>query len=222
MAVLSFFSRAGPRRKAKAATKRAWIRLGSWESIGRSSKTSGGFRNVRSPSVSSFPCRRGPLPREKDPLPQSGNQRFLSSIQESADPFTEDAVQEALFGPWQYNDENHSLGWDPQAQRLPALRNKLPERDRSNRSVRAVVFLATKALPLFPCFVRGGKLSTTGFYREGEEDWFSWPIWRVPMSVKTLGSLLAERFTADLRRRWRDEELLGTSVYSASSWQEPA
>jgi len=131
----------------------------------------------------------------------SGNQRFLTSILESSKQLTEDAVREALFGPWQYNDDNHSLGWDPQTQRLHALRNKLPEKDKSNRSVRAVVFLATQALPLFPCFARGGKLYTTGFYRDGDEDWFSWPIWRAPLSVGTLGSLLAQRFAADLRKR---------------------
>jgi hypothetical protein len=131
----------------------------------------------------------------------SGNQRFLTSILESAERLTEDAVREALFGPWQYNDDNHSLGWDPQTQRLHALRNKLPEKDKSKRSVRAVVFLATQALPPFPCFARGGKLYTTGFYRDGDEDWFSWPIWRAPLSVGTLGSLLAQRFAADLKKR---------------------
>jgi hypothetical protein len=131
----------------------------------------------------------------------SGNQRFLNSIIQLSEPLSEDAMRETLFGPWRYRDDHHSLGWDPQTQRLHALRNKLPERDKSNRSVRASVFLAAQALPLFPCFVRGGKLHTTGFYRDRDEDWFSWPIWRAPIGVDTLRSLLTCRFSGDLKKR---------------------
>jgi hypothetical protein len=131
----------------------------------------------------------------------SGNQRFLTSILELSEPLPEDAVREALLGPWRYNDQQHSLGWDPQTQRLHALRNKLPEKDKSNRSVRGAVFLAAQALPLFPCFARNGKLYTTSFYRDGDEDWFSWPIWCDPLSVDGLRSLLAQPFAADLRKR---------------------
>jgi hypothetical protein len=131
----------------------------------------------------------------------SGNQRFLKSILELSKPFTEDAVREAVLGPWQYSDDHHSLGWDPQTQRLHALRNKLPEKDKSSRSVRAAVFLAVQSLRLFPCFVRGGKLHTTGFYTNDNEDWFSWPIWRAPASLDTLRSLLVHPFSADLKKR---------------------
>ena len=142
----------------------------------------------------------------------SGNQHFLKSIRTLAgqpkgkkkqDPeeFTEDAVREALFGPWQYLDDYHSMGWDPQTQRLHPLRNKAPTNEETNASVRAAVFLATQALPLFPCFVRGGRLYTTGFYREGNEDWFSWPIWSMPITIDILRSLLAHPFRPALKRR---------------------
>jgi hypothetical protein len=139
----------------------------------------------------------------------SGNQRFLDSVAALAgkrkrldpEPISDDAVREVLLGPWRYRDDQHSLGWDPQTQRLHALRNKLPEKDKSNRSVRAAVFLATQALPLFPCFVHRGKLHTTGFYRDGDEDWFSWPIFCAPISLDALRSLLAHPFSADLKKR---------------------
>lgn len=110
-------------------------------------------------------------------------------------------IQEALFGPWSYRDDEHSLGWDPNSQRLHALRNKAPTNDDKNRSVSGAVFLATQALPLFPCFAVGRSLYTTGFHRDDGEDWFSWPIWRDPVSLDTLRSLLAHPFTADLQRR---------------------
>ena len=141
----------------------------------------------------------------------SGNQRFLESVLVLAGksakgngkprPISEEAVSEALLGPWQYRDDHHALGWDPETQRIHALRGKLPEKDKANRSVRAAVFLATQAIPLFPCFARGRNLYTTGFHRMDDEDWFSWPIWRDPISLDTLRSLLVHPFTEDLKHR---------------------
>lgn len=132
----------------------------------------------------------------------SGNQRILKSIVDLTGDFDEAAIREALLGPWQYRDDHHSLGWDPQTQRLHALRHKLPEKDKANRSVRAAIFLATQALPLFPCFVQGGRLHTTGFSRDDNgEDWFSWPGWRTPITLDTLRSLLVHPFTTDLKAR---------------------
>jgi hypothetical protein len=112
-----------------------------------------------------------------------------------------DKIKEALIGPWLYRDEEHSLGWDPQVQRLHALWNKAPTNDDQNRSVQAAVFLASQALPLFPCFAVAGTLRTTGFHRDGGDDWFAWPIWREPISLDTLRSLIAHPFSRDLKRR---------------------
>lgn len=144
----------------------------------------------------------------------SGNQRILSSIRGLAgepetpkgkpDPLTGDAVKEALIGPWKYRDTHHSLGWDPHVQRLHALRGRLPETDKENRSVRAAVFLASQALPLFPCFAVGRRLRTTGFHRHDDDDWFAWPVWREPISLDVLRSLLAQPFGSDLRERGAD------------------
>jgi hypothetical protein len=132
----------------------------------------------------------------------SGQQSLIKSILGgAARPFTEDAIREALIGPWQYQDGEHALGWDPQTQRLHALRHKVPASDTANRSVRAAVFLASQALPLFPCFAVNARLRTTGFHRQDGEDWFSWPIWRQPISLNTLRSLLALPFGRDLQRR---------------------
>ncbi len=101
-------------------------------------------------------------------------------------------LKEALFGPWQYGDDEHPLGWDPQVQRLHALRNKAPTNDSKKRSVCGAVFLATQALPLFPCFAIHNRLRTTGFQRDRRgDDWFVWPIWYEPISLSTLRSLLS-------------------------------
>jgi hypothetical protein len=129
------------------------------------------------------------------------SQGFLNSLCDLSKDLTKDDFQEALCGPWQYRDRAHSLGWDPQTQRLHALRHRVPEQDKENRSVRGAVFLASQALPLFPCFAVRGRLRTTGFHRDDGDDWFTWPIWREPISVKTLRSLLAQPLTKDLKRR---------------------
>lgn len=133
----------------------------------------------------------------------SGNQQILSNIVglASSAVLTDDSVREALIGPWKYEDEHHSLGWDPQVQRLHALRGKAPRDDKENRSVAAAVSLASQALPLFPCFAVGGKLKTTGFCHHDGDEWFMWPIWRNPISLNSLRSLLGHPVTTDLRKR---------------------
>src|SRR5262249_31319618 len=43
----------------------------------------------------------------------------------------EEMFSEALFGPWKYEDPQHSLGWDPSTERLHALRAKSPTKEGS-------------------------------------------------------------------------------------------
>ena len=143
----------------------------------------------------------------------SGKQLFLKSLREVAAELSRKATkkqlpvvgsgafQEALYGPWLYKDKTHSLGWDPQTQRLHALRNKIPEKDKQRRSVRGAVFLASQALPLFPSFSVRGKLRTTGFQRLDGDDWFAWPIWCEPVSISTLRSLLTQPLDSSWKRR---------------------
>lgn len=121
--------------------------------------------------------------------------------------------REALLGPWQYKDDQHSFGLDPVLQRLHALRNKEPEDDKKKRCVRAAVFLARQALPLFPVFCSQGRTRTTGFARGHRgragwaagvaepDDWFTWPIWDRPISVDTVRTLLAQRPSVRLAGR---------------------
>lgn len=134
----------------------------------------------------------------------SGQQAFLKCLKETANAAARKGkgqIEEALKGPWRYQDDDHSLGWDPQAQRLHALRGKAPKDDKENRSVRAAVLLASLALPLFPCFSVSGRLRTTGFHHPDSGEWFSWPIWREPISLTALRSLISHPFNDDLVQR---------------------
>ena len=134
----------------------------------------------------------------------SGQQGFLKCLRETAKAATrkgEGQIEEALEGPWRYQDNDHPLGWDPQVQRVHALRGKAPTNDKENRSVRAAILLASIALPLFPCFSVSGGLRTTGFHHHDNCEWFSWPIWREPISLAALRSLISHPFNNDLGQR---------------------
>jgi hypothetical protein len=106
-----------------------------------------------------------------------------------------DRFKEALFGPWRYEDPQHSLGWDPSTERLHALRARRPEREKS-QGVSAAVLLAFEALPLFPCFRSDGRLATTGFsaFASGgrwRKTYLTWPVWTQPVPLRTVRSLLS-------------------------------
>lgn len=97
------------------------------------------------------------------------------------------AFAEALFGPWRYADAHHSLGWDPSREALHALSAIAPTKAGPS-SVRAAVWLAFEALPLFPCMSRSKTLLTRGF--DAKSSAYYWPIWDNPISLDTLRSLL--------------------------------
>jgi hypothetical protein len=127
----------------------------------------------------------------------SGQARFLRKLAELAGDLRQDsgkAFEEALFGPWCYEDEQHSMGWDPNTERMAALRYMAPTKEEPH-SVRAAVWLASEALPLFPTEAAespyGVRLKTTGFSRQNREWVFRWPVWQTPIALPTLKSLLA-------------------------------
>lgn len=123
----------------------------------------------------------------------SGQQSFLSIASELVETFRKDPekkLNEALFGPWLYRDKQHALGWDPAAERMYALRHKAPTREAAI-SVSAATRLALEALPLFPVFPNQfGRLNTAGFVRNNRENVFQWPLWRMPIGLDALRTLL--------------------------------
>jgi hypothetical protein len=131
----------------------------------------------------------------------AGQQQFLKLVNELATSLSsshlttkqqtsEDRIEElreafrnALQGPWNYADTNHALGWDPTTEGLYALSDTSPSK-AGPRSVRAGIWLAFEALPLFPAVPQHRKLCTTGF--DLRDDMFTWPIWEPPISIDTL------------------------------------
>lgn len=119
-------------------------------------------------------------------------QKFLSDAKKLAASLSRgnsaDAYSEALFGPWKYEDDQHSLGWDPSTMKLGAFTPKAPT-TMANTGVRAAVWLAFESLPLFPCFYDGG-FRTAGFVRERRDVTFSWPVWSPPITLAELRTLV--------------------------------
>lgn len=124
----------------------------------------------------------------------SGQQKWLALVAAVAQhlsrdtPRTSEAFVEALWGPWRYQDRMHALGWDPDGERLHAYAAQSPTKTKAV-SVRAVIWLAFEALPLFPTAAVAGRLHVGGFDRTHQS--LSWPIWDAPLALPTVRSLLS-------------------------------
>ena len=134
----------------------------------------------------------------------AGQQKFLKLINKdlakSMSKKTAEAYAEALFGPWRCEDNVNPLGWDPSAKRLHALRHRSPSSDVFH-CVRAAVWLAVEALPLYPTAAVSGRLQTTGFTMTRPK-MFIWPIWMPPIGLDTLRTLImTSDSTTSLMRR---------------------
>jgi hypothetical protein len=130
----------------------------------------------------------------------SGQQQFLALVAAVAHDLgrhpqrAADAFAEALWGPWRYRDRGHALGWDPDGERRHAYEAQSPTK-RKAVSVRAALWLAFEALPLFPTAAVGGRLHVGGF--DGDGQYLSWPLWEAPLALPTVRSLVG---LADLTR----------------------
>ena len=98
------------------------------------------------------------------------------------------SFHEALFGSWEYRDDQHSLGWDPSTVLMGAFTPKAPTA-MNKAGVKAAVWLALESLPFFPCFYDGG-LATSGFEKKGRREVFRWPIWETALTAAAVRVLI--------------------------------
>lgn len=103
------------------------------------------------------------------------------------------SFHEALFGPWKYQDNQHSLGWDPSTILMGAFTPKAPTA-MNKAGVRAGVWLAMESIPFFPCFHDGRaaqeKLATCAFQKQGRQEKFRWPIWGASLTISATRILI--------------------------------
>lgn len=124
----------------------------------------------------------------------SGNQKFLKIIRQIYESLIKmnketrkEKIKEALFGPWKYEDLQHSLGWDPITERQYAKRYKNPTDDKPI-SVMTATWMAYMSLPLFQTISYHGRLRTAAFDSKSKQ--FIWPVWHPPIGFDTLRSLI--------------------------------
>ena len=113
-------------------------------------------------------------------------------------------IEKSLYQSWTYADpiETHSMRWEPKEDALSryALRwdnpgDGNPERKKSG-SEWGANRLAIEALPWFPTMPRQSGPVTTGFSQDKRRRlFFSWPVWKAPLSPDCIRSLLAQDLT---------------------------
>jgi CRISPR-associated endonuclease/helicase Cas3 len=103
----------------------------------------------------------------------------------------------SIFSTWDYADalDNQSLHWEPSEDRRHAYQWHMPSGDPTRKKRGGMLGanrLALEAWPLFPSFPKGDRLATRGFKGSRAYDtFFTWPLWKCPLSLDTLASLLA-------------------------------
>lgn len=121
----------------------------------------------------------------------SGQQYFLGTIVQLMRNVNAEKIQEALFGPWRYDEEKYSMRWDPVEDRRYALMDRDPTApDNKPGTVWMANLLAYRALVLFTSAPHLDRLATTGWSKHDGDDVFTWPLWDQPAGPDTIRSLL--------------------------------
>lgn len=131
-----------------------------------------------------------------------------------AEKFVRAKFEEALFGPWRYEDKCASWGWDPATFRAGAFTSDAPT-DMKIKGVAGAYWLAWEAQPLFPCIHGQG---TLGF--EHRPRAWTWPTWSQPLDIAAVRALLRQPQEAAALggRRYRSRIV----VAGQFQWFEPA
>lgn len=143
----------------------------------------------------------------------SGQQRMILMARELAmvlDPSASEKAmvrvrakfEEALFGPWRYEDAASSWGWDPASYRIGAQTPQAPAK-MAAEGVSGAYWLAWESLPFLPCVPGRG---TLGFVKENRVTKWTWASWAEPLPRDAVEAIL---------RRPREAVALGGTYFEA-------
>jgi hypothetical protein len=123
----------------------------------------------------------------------SGHQNFLETMRLLRQRTTEAHLRRTLFEGMEPADKGLSMRWDPSDAKEYALQwdNPGPEGVQSSWGAYR---LAIEALPFFPTAPGRRWLKTTGFVSKDGRVEFQWPIWRDPIGVDAIRSLIGYQF----------------------------
>ncbi len=121
----------------------------------------------------------------------AGQQTFLKMVCQLRDGVSGTDFEEALAGPWRGESRLPSLSWDATTARMYALRATDPSKEKRGSVPGAdwLAFLGLGFLPVFPVGRREPR--TTGVEGGWKSSAFTWPVWEVPSTARTVHSLLA-------------------------------
>ncbi len=129
----------------------------------------------------------------------AANQQFLGTLEEIRASVTNAWAQRALF-QGHADEPGSNLRWDPAAERNYALMANDPNDDGT--SVNAPLeWLAFRALPFFPTFPEGSRVTTTCVQRYGADMRMIWPLWSTAISLETARTILPMRWPISTRER---------------------
>ena len=135
-----------------------------------------------------FMARLASVPKESVP-PARGSGRSKITIGET------DCLREALFEPWTRPDATSSFRWDPHEDVRYALRATDPTdsktKETTQHGANRLAAIGLSALTVVPRLHGAtAQLAVIGGSRERGGFAFTWPIWRRPISLATIRSLL--------------------------------
>lgn len=143
------------------------------------------------------------LAQALDPMRKNGAEKFVRG-----------KFDEALFGPWRYEDECASWGWDPATFRPGALTRNAPTAMKLE-GVAGAYWLAWEAQPLFPCIHGQGTLG----FEQRPRAW-TWPTWGEALDIHAVRALLRQPHEAAALAGTRYRS--GIAFAGQIQWFEPA
>lgn len=121
-----------------------------------------------------------------------GGKMLLKDFRSLASRLTAKRIDNALFAPWLYDDENEpTFRWDALDMRTGAHMATDPG-STTTRSVMAANALAFVGLSFLCTIPAGGGLHTTAIRQIDGQDHLVWPLWCYPLSADVVGSLLQQ------------------------------
>ena len=137
-----------------------------------------------------FQCTGFKMVRSGDSNRQ-GMLYYAKALRESLD---RGMLDRTLFHAWDYMDGGYSLRWDPIEDQRYALRWRDPSKSDTTDGPGTMVAancLAVEGLRCLPVMPTATRVRTTGFQEVQRQTAFVWPIWRPPLGVETVRSLLS-------------------------------
>ena len=123
----------------------------------------------------------------------AGQQKFVSMARTILAEVTVGELVEDIASPWRYRSSRDSLMWDSTDDRLHAHSAADPTSSQNPKLTNpGAEALAVIGLSRYPCFASPQGTLTQGCSGDWKRGTFVWPLWTVPSSVRTVGSLLAQ------------------------------